>query len=64
MELLRAAELLIVRPELACSGTASGAAAATLHGHLLKALRSAQCGAEQHNSILCAALSSTWSAAW
>ena len=56
VELLQAAELLIVHPALACAGTASGGVAATLHRHLLQALRCAQDGAEQHDSLLCATI--------
>ena len=53
VELLQAAEQLIISPHLASEHAGSEAGAGRLHQHLLRALRCAQDGAEQHNSLLC-----------
>ena len=54
VELLQAVEQLITLPNLASAHAGLEPAAGQLHQHLLRALRCAQDGAEQHNSALCA----------
>ena len=56
VELLQAVEQLITLPHLASAHAGSDPEAGLVHQHLLRALRCAQEGAEQHNSLLCVRL--------